>query len=196
MYNIFFGIVFYTLLVIHASAEINNKNTAPIEQALSGDHKTHTLTDKISSQVFTPTGETTFSILFWDLYTSKLFTTSGRYPISPEDEALILHINYLADISRDDLIMRTVEQWQHLGVKEEQYQHFVKELKNLWPDITDGDSLALLIEDDKSVFYFNDLSIGAINDPEFGPLFVDIWLSENTSQPALRAELLGDSYNE
>ena len=66
----------------------------------------------------------------------------------------------------------------------------------MWPNIVNGDSLALLIQNDKSTFYFNDRHLGVIEDANFGQLFIDIWLSQNTSQPTLRIELLGDSYYE
>lgn len=148
----------------------------------------------IGSDDFTTMGETTFSILFWDLYTSQLLTTSGEYPISAEGESLIFHISYLADISSDDLIMRTVEQWQHLGVNEQVYKQYIADLELLWPDIVSGDSLALLLKDDKSTFYYNNQYLGSIKDDGFGQLFIDIWLSKDTSQPTLRAELLGASY--
>lgn len=154
------------------------------------------LTHVIESQGFTKTGETTFSILFWDLYKSKLLTTSGKYPLSEYGESLIFNINYLADISSEDLIMRTVEQWQHLGINKREYQKYIGQLESLWPDIESGDSLAIFLKNDKSVFYFNDQYIGSINDPEFGQLFIDIWLSEHTSQPELRAELIGGDNHE
>ena len=140
-------------------------------------------------------GETTFSILFWDLYKSKLLTTSGKYPIKNETEKLIYEIHYLADISRDDLIKRTVEQWQHIGVMTKHYQVYLPELKSIWPDVNEGDTLSLLIDEVRSVFYFNQKYIGAIDKPQFGQIFLDIWLSENTSQPKLRKELLGETNN-
>jgi hypothetical protein len=167
-----------------------------VEKTLSSSLLKESLTSIMSSKAFVPTGSTTFSILFWDLYKSTLYSTSGRYPLTSKSESLIFHINYLADISSEDLIIRTIEQWQHLGIGEKRYSHYVTALTNLWPDIKDGDSLALLIKNNQSDFYFNDVYIGTIDEPKFGQLFIDIWLSKNTSQPELRAELLGDSYYE
>jgi len=131
-------------------------------------------------------------LLFWDLYTSTLMTTTGKYPISVENEKLIFHIKYLADINSDDLIVRTVEQWQHIGLEEKEYLKYIDSLQALWPDINKGDSLALLMQKGKSVFYYNGEYLGVIDDAEFGQQFIDIWLSKNTSQPSLREELLGD----
>lgn len=136
-------------------------------------------------------GETSFSILFWDIYQSRLFTSSGQYPVDYAEGKLVYQIDYLADITSADLVDKTVEQWQHLGIEESLYGEYVKPLKALWPNISEGDQLSLLIEGDRSIFYFNEKYIGEIKSATFGPLFIDIWLSPKTSQPELRSALLG-----
>lgn len=151
------------------------------------------LNNFIAQHNFVATGETTFSLLFWDLYKSKLMTTTGDYPIAINNEKLIFHIEYLADIKSSDLIERTIEQWQHIGLKESEYQKYVNTLETIWPNIAEGDSLAMLMQKEESVFYYNDEYLGTIEDANFGQIFIDIWLSKNTSQPTLRAELLGAS---
>jgi hypothetical protein len=196
MYNFIFGILFLFLVCSPVSAEGISSRSTSVDLASLNSFEKENLTNILSSKLFIPTGTTTFSILFWDLYKSTLYSTSGKYPLSSKSESLIFHINYLTNISSEDLIVRTIEQWQHLDIEEKRYSHYVTELKKIWPNITDGDSLALLIQNNKSYFYFNDLYIGTIDDPYFGQLFIDIWLSKSTSQPTLRAELLGDSYYE
>jgi hypothetical protein len=156
----------------------------------------NTLDNVVKAHAYIQVGETTFSILFWDLYKSKLQTTSGKYPLEKDSEKLLYHINYLTDISREDLLMRTVEQWQHLGIETERYQTYLSVLEKIWPDIEDGDTLSLHVNNTRSVFYFNNNFIGEIEQSEFSQLFLDIWLSENTSEPKLRLELLGVNNNE
>lgn len=154
------------------------------------------LKSTIDTRAFVSIGETTFSILFWDLYKSQLLTTSGKYPVVLENDKVLFTINYLADISSDDLISRTIDQWDHLGIPSEEYLTYLPELKNMWPDIKEGDNLSLLIHQGRSVFYFNQQYIGVINPTEFGQIFLAIWLSENTSEPNLRLELLGNITHE
>jgi hypothetical protein len=135
-------------------------------------------------------GKAQFSVLFWDIYASRLYTLSGKYEgVKP---SVLFEITYQKDITRKDLVERTIEQWQHLGVKESDYQRFVLPLRTLWPDITKGDKLALQVGVNKSVFYMNDKYLGQIEDKWFAGLFLDIWLSPKTSQPKLRLHLLGD----
>ncbi|GAA5134651.1 chalcone isomerase family protein [Thalassotalea piscium] len=157
-------------------------------------------TDRLSKVIkkyqFVTIGEARFTILFWKLYRSKLLTTSGNYPVNFNDEKLIYEINYLASISSSELINRTVEQWQHLKIPKVKYQGYLSSLASIWPDISKGDKLALFIDKGRSLFYFNDNYIGEIDSPEFGQIFLDIWLSENTSEPSLRRDLLGINNNE
>lgn len=143
-------------------------------------------------QGFQVVGETTFSVLFWDIYQSKLLTTTGEYPLDYQYGTLLYEIHYLKDISKKDLLKRTIEQWQHLGVPEKSYNPYIPLLTNIWPSIKRGDSLSLVVNHMGSTFYFNQQFIGTIDAPEFGPLFLDIWLSVNTSQPKLRSQLLGE----
>ncbi len=195
MFKSIFCFFIFTLLCNLASATpINNQGN---EQSQSTIDMSTTQFDHLSqlleSHYLVEIGNTTFSILFWDLYQSKLLTTSGQYPVEGKNDFLLYEIKYLADISSDDLIKRTQEQWQHIGLEEKEYQGFISKLKVIWPDISKGDTLSLLVDSDASHFYFNEAYIGSLVDGNFGQVFLDIWLAENTSQPNLRAELLGES---
>jgi len=148
------------------------------------------LPNDFSQLGYTEVGKAKFTFLFWDIYKSTLFTKTGRYDDMASAD-LIYKIEYLKDITAKELIKRTVEQWQHLKVEESQYQPFVPLLKAIWPDIKSGDSLTLYRSETASVFYFNNKKIGIIESNQFGKLFVDIWLSPNTSEPELRKTLLG-----
>jgi hypothetical protein len=60
--------------------------------------------------------------------------------------------------------------------------------------VNKGDTIAFDV-DAKGVsrFYFNGVWVGTINDPDFAPSFIAIWLSPDTSRPAHRDGLLADS---
>ena len=44
-----------------------------------------------------------------------------------------------------------------------------------------------------STFLFNGNAIGTIGDPQFGEDFAGIWLSPDTTRPALRRQLIGEA---
>jgi hypothetical protein len=142
---------------------------------------------------YTEVGRAKFTFLFWDIYKSALFTKTGLYGNTSSGD-LIYKIEYLKDIKAEELIKSTVSQWQHLVIDKQQYQHFIPLLEQIWPDIKAGDSLTLYRNDRASVFYFNDKKVGEINDKTFGKLFLDIWLSSNTSEPELRKSLIGERH--
>lgn len=150
----------------------------------------------IKTEQFKIIGSAKFTVLFWDIYESQLLTTSGKFPVNAKQEKVLFEINYLRDIRAQELIERTIEQWQHIGLETKDYQHYVPQLARLWPDISRGDKLSLLIEGSRSSFYFNDQHIGDIVHDRFGQQFIDIWLSPNTSEPTLRRKLLGEVKNE
>jgi len=184
------AVVVLVLVLVFSSSSL-------FASALSSESLSRTSLKNLKEQSsFHQIGETTFSIFFWDLYKSRLVTTSGKYPLGDVNEQLIYEINYMTDISREDLIERTVEQWQYLGLPIERYQQFLPTLANIWPDIIEGDTLSLLMDHKVSAFYFNQQYIGSIDVPEFGQMFLDIWLAENTSQPKLRLQLLGQTRHE
>jgi hypothetical protein len=148
------------------------------------------LPEELETLAFNKVGSAQFSVLFWDIYNSHLFTKSGRYEEN-SDQDVIFKIEYLKDITAKELIKRTVEQWQHLKYKKSDYETFIPNLKRIWPNISAGDSLTLYRNNQSTEFYFNNMNIGDIDNEEFYKLFLAIWLSPDTSEPELRQSLIG-----
>lgn len=134
-------------------------------------------------------GDAKFSVLFWDIYTSELWTDTGRF--ESYHQPLAFEITYLRDIDKKDLLARTVDQWQHLAIEKAMFQPYEKQLLAIWPDIVAGDKLMLTTINGVGEFFYNGKFIGKVEDSNFVELFLAIWLSPKTSQPDLRAHLLG-----
>ena len=65
-------------------------------------------------------------------------------------------------------------------------------LNGMWPDIEKGDQLLLRVTEElASRFVFNGQVVGSISDPAFTERFLAIWLSEKSSYPEQRKQLLG-----
>lgn len=137
-------------------------------------------------------GQGQFSYLFWDLYQARLYTADGNWNSYQQSSPVVLKLTYQRDISKADFIEATVDQWEHLqGKVSEQHKDWATQLDNLWTDVKKGDQLSCVLMPDSSVqFYFNDKLLGDVTDPAFGPAFLDIWLSDKTSAPKLRRQLL------
>lgn len=139
----------------------------------------------------TKTGEGEMNYLFWNLYLAELYQLP-QGNVGDFQRNTALKITYYKSISSQALVEATSEQWQQLGYNPENIQRWLQPLQKIWPDVESGDQLTLLVTSEaNSEFYYGDALIGKIKDPTFGQAFLSIWLSEQTSEPALRNQLLG-----
>ena len=135
-------------------------------------------------------GEAKLKVLFWDVYNSSLYSQTGRYQAGQFPQAL--KISYLRDIKAKDLIERTQNEWEKLGIQQEQFKQWIPVLTDIFPDIKKGDTLLLSVnENQESEFFFNGQTIGKITDHAFGKSFLRIWLDENCRYPKVRNKLIG-----
>lgn len=139
---------------------------------------------------FQKVGNGSMSWMFIDIYDASLFTKSGRYKAGVYPQ--VLNITYLKNIDKKRLISATKEQWELQTFSDENIKSWLKELESIWPNINSGDSLTFYVAENKrGDFYHNDSWLGGIDNPKFSEAFLSIWLSEKTSQPRLREQLLG-----
>ncbi|MEM1191259.1 MAG: chalcone isomerase family protein [Pseudomonadota bacterium] len=137
-------------------------------------------------------GEARLRVFLWSIYNSRLYTPTGSY--REGDRPLRLDIEYLINVRRAALVERTGDEWDAMGRSHPQQEAWLTRLTELWPDIFKKDVLSVVLDDaNRSTFYHNGEQLGRIDDPDFGPQFVDIWLSEDSTRPELREALLGDS---
>jgi hypothetical protein len=135
-------------------------------------------------------GEAKLKILFWDVYNSTLYSQTGEYQAGQFPQAL--KIQYLRDIDAEDLIERTKDEWEKLGINQELFNQWIPLLTDIFPNIKEGDTLLLNVsENHQSEFFFNGETIGKITDRTFGKSFLRIWLDENCSYPKVRNKLIG-----
>lgn len=135
-------------------------------------------------------GEADLRVLFFTVYSSSLFTSQGYYHDGMTD--VILEIQYNVNITAKQLIDRTLSEWEHQGLDEDETKKWIIEIKEIWPNISKNDVLTLYLKlDGKSIFYHNNISIGGISDINFGHQFLSIWLSKKTRFPKHRKRLLG-----
>ena len=110
------------------------------------------------------------------------------------DAEYALEIRYARALRGAQLAERSiVEMQQHTGAgTPAQHAHWREAMQRLFPDVNEGDCLVGHARPGGPAdFYLNGRLLGTIDDPAFAPAFFGIWLSESTSQPALRRALLG-----
>ena len=137
-------------------------------------------------------GKTRLKVFFWDIYDASLIAPNGQFS---KDKPFALELRYLRDFKGKEIASRSVDEMRRLGVKDEvKLAAWYQEMHDLFPDVKQGESITGVVDENKvSHFYYNDKLLGKVYDKEFSRWFFDIWLSENTSEPEMRADLLGFS---
>lgn len=144
------------------------------------------------------TGDATLTWGPFTVYTSQLRTPQGRYIVADQDQALI--ITYARDITRDELVDATREQWQALGImtREAQSEAWLRTLAMLWPDVRPGTQLAFVLRQKQGQFWYRASAaqksftpLGPQQSLAFSTSFLAIWLDPHTQYPELRKQLIG-----
>ena len=144
-------------------------------------------------------GSATFSWGPFTLYTAQLLTPEGRYEGVNQEQALI--ITYQRDIGGHELVNATRDQWQALGIldQEPQSETWLNMLKTLWPDVVPGSQLAFVFNHQQGQFWYRASAaqkvftpLGSPQPAAFSHQFLAIWLSPQTQYPELRKQLIGE----
>lgn len=140
-------------------------------------------------------GQTRLSVLFWDVYDARLFTPDGKFDWEQrKQQRKTLVLDYLRDIKAADLVDKTAEEWERLDFDHQDQQQWLDTLNDIWPDIKEGDCLALVEnEDGHADFYQGDKLLGTIENSTFTEQFLAIWLSPESRYEDERDELTGAS---
>ncbi|MDG1156469.1 MAG: chalcone isomerase family protein [Litorivicinaceae bacterium] len=130
------------------------------------------------------------SVLFWDIYNIQLWAPDGQYR---PDQPFALELQYLRSVDRETIAETSVEEiQQQANLELDVLADWQIQLIQIFPDIQKGDRLiGLYAPQMPSQFFLNGTSIGVIDDANLSRHFFDIWLSEETSKPQLRLQLLG-----
>ena len=139
---------------------------------------------------FAKVGEGSLSWFGLSIYDASLWTPSGTY--SGGGEPTLLTIRYSRDLSKQRIIETTAKEWRRLKVGDEsQRSAWLAELEIILPEIRKDLRLSSLVNPESStVFYQDGSAIGTVDDPEFGPAFLAIWLDPKTKARKLRKSLL------
>lgn len=137
-------------------------------------------------------GRSSLRVMVFKVFDSALFTESGEW--QDPTKSFRYELTYARTIAGAVLASQTTKEWEHLGFTDERQSVWVEYLEAIWPDVSKGDTITFDVDAaGVSRFYFNGEWLGAIEDPDFAPLFIAIWLSPETSRPAHREGLLADS---
>lgn len=136
-------------------------------------------------------GKSRLTYMFWDIYDAVLYAPQGNWS---EDKPFALELSYLRDLEGEDIAERSVEEMRKQGLQnDEQLAEWQSRMTEIFPDVEEGDSLTGEVNSEgHTQFYFNGEPAGKVEDTAFTRAFFDIWLSEKSSEPEMRKQLLGE----
>ncbi len=145
----------------------------------------------ITGYVENPTliGKGTLSFLWMDVYDARLWAGGNQWS---EEAPFALQLAYQLDLKGEDIADRTMDELAHIGISQENQSAWRDDVFTLFPNVSDGDTLTgIYLPEEGAVFYKNSVEVSRISNPELARAFFRIWLSERTSEPSLRQQLLG-----
>lgn len=131
---------------------------------------------------------------FWgfEVYQATLWVAPGFVDVAYAQSAFGLDLRYLRDFKGADIAKRSIAEMRRQGpLSAEQELAWEGQMRNLFPDVKNGDHITGVNQPGTgATFWSNGRLLGEIRDPGFAQKFFGIWLSTQTSEPALRRALL------
>ncbi|MGL5291899.1 MAG: chalcone isomerase family protein, partial [Vibrionaceae bacterium] len=136
-------------------------------------------------------GQARMTYLLLDIYDAKLYAAEGKWR---SDAPFVLELSYLRDLDGEAIAKRSIEEIRKQGFSDESLlSRWYLLLTSILPDVKKGTRLTGVVDQNRHThFYLNGEPLAQVEDPLFTTWFFNIWLSEATSEPKLRALLLGE----
>ena len=138
----------------------------------------------------TKRGDATMRFFGLMVYDVRLWTAGKMQSYS---EPFVLELVYDMSLKGKDIAERSITEMRKQGYQDEaKLARWLQVMTRIFPDIKKGDTLIGVSIPGKEIrFYTREKLIAAESDIEFARAFFDIWLSEKSSELALRKRLLG-----
>ena len=135
-------------------------------------------------------GEANYSFMFWNVYDAQLYSSKKKF--NKKSFALILKYN--KEIKKETLVEETVnEMKEQKKTSKDQINNWKKIFDSIFQTTSKGSRfLAIKIDENKSVFYYDEQKIFESSDQEFLTLFFNIWLRHDSKNPSFSKKLLGE----
>jgi len=128
----------------------------------------------------------------FEVYDARLWARPGFEMARFEGQLFALELNYLRNFKGADIARRSVEEMRQTGALDESdAARWLAAMGALFPDVQKGDRITgVHLPGTGARFYLNDRLLGEVAEDRFSRRFFGIWLSEQTTQPRMRDDLL------
>jgi Chalcone isomerase-like len=127
------------------------------------------------------------------VYDAVLWSLAPVPPGDPLGAALALEMRYARKLAGSSIADRSLDEMKRVGdFSAADGQRWLEAMKRAFPDVIAGDRITGVHRPGVgAAFFVNGKPTAEVRDAQFAQLFFGVWLSPRTSQPALRAALLG-----
>lgn len=127
------------------------------------------------------------------VYEARLWAAPGFPPEDYARHLFALELVYDRKLEGTAIAERSIAEMRRVGsFTEEQARQWLELMKQAFPDVQAQDRLLGLNDGQGEVrFFHNGRQTAQLRDAEYARLFFGIWLSPQTSAPAMRSSLLG-----
>lgn len=138
-------------------------------------------------------GQARMRFFGFDVYDARLWAGPDFRGSLFAEHALALELVYLRALDGKAIASRSLKEMRRSGpIPDAHAQRWLQAMESSFPDVQSGDRITGMHTPGVGArFWFNGLLRGTIADADFSRLFFGIWLSDATSEPALRSALLG-----
>ncbi|MEP4768067.1 MAG: chalcone isomerase family protein [Roseibium sp.] len=135
-------------------------------------------------------GKGRMTFLGFKIFDAELYAPGGAYSAS---KPFALKLTYLRNFKGVDIAKRSASEIKKLGnVSKAKLVSWTRQMETIFPNVSPGQSITgVRTATGGTRFYFENRNIGTIKDPAFSRNFFNIWLGNSTSNPRLRARLVG-----
>ncbi len=107
-----------------------------------------------------------------------------------------LTLTYKLGFSRQQLVEKSIEEISRIHAPNEQaISQLTVQLNETFPNVAAGDRITAVYTPNQKVQIFHNGRVRPAISADYARLFMDIWLSPRTSEPAVRAKLLQTADN-
>ena len=127
------------------------------------------------------------------IYDARLWVLDWFKAEEFEQTPLAVELEYARTLYGKLIAERSLDEMKRAsGISDEQAERWLAVMKQTFPDVAQGDRITGVFRPGESArFFLNGKTLGEVRDAEFARRFFGIWLSPKTSEPKLRAALLG-----
>ena len=141
-----------------------------------------------------PIGSAKLTLFGFDIYMARLWASAAFSRQDYARQPFALELTYLRDFKGLAIAERSIKEMRRVEtITEAQGREWLGVLTRTLPDVRKGERLTGIYNPGVGLrFLFNDRPLADVKDPAFARVFMGIWLSPQTSEPAMREALLAE----